>query len=136
MEFVVYEGCVWQTPVPDSRSVAARHTPMVVYTSTGNPRGVLQNTSNRPACQTITDRGIAMIPPAPRPPRRRTQFQDWPTPPHPPPQRHRGSREMGGLRCVPVSPWQAPQMPPPPPPPASRSALIWRRRTPALLCGR
>ena len=35
---------------------------MVVYTTTGNSRTVLYNTLNRPASQTITHRGMAMIP--------------------------------------------------------------------------
>ena len=44
-----------------NRGVAAWHTLMVVYTSTGNLGTVLSNILNSPACQTITNRGIAMI---------------------------------------------------------------------------
>ena len=56
----------------DSRHVAASHTLMVVYTSTGNLGTVSSNTLNRPARQTITDRGIAIIP-LPN----RGHSQDW-----------------------------------------------------------
>ena len=56
-----YEGNVRQISVSDSRRVAGRHTLMVVYTTTGNLRTVLYNASNRSACQTVTDPGIAMI---------------------------------------------------------------------------
>ena len=42
--------------------MATWHTLMVVYTSTRNLWAVWSNTQNRPTCQTITDRGIAMIP--------------------------------------------------------------------------
>jgi len=44
------------------RCLAGRHTLMVVRTSTGNLGTVLSNTPDRPASETITDGGVAMIP--------------------------------------------------------------------------
>ena len=65
--------------VSASRHVGARYTLMVVCTSTGNLGAVLWNLLNRPPHQTITDRGIAMIPLPDR-----GHPQDWRTPPPPP----------------------------------------------------
>jgi hypothetical protein len=55
------------------RCMAGRHTLMVVHTATGNVGAVLCETPpDRPASETITDGGVAMIL---RPNRGRTQ--DW-----------------------------------------------------------